>query len=89
LTGGLEHPFSLRWFTLFSDCEFPSAAEIFDPRTNSFRKIGSLRTARDQHNATLLDNGYVLITGGRDCMSCDSNDNLCTETNDAELYIPE
>lgn len=88
LTGGSEHPFSLRWFTLFSNCEFPSAAEIFDPKSNTFRKTGSLNIARENHTATLLNDGTVLITGGQDCTSCDSGDNLCNGTPPAELYIP-
>jgi hypothetical protein len=55
-------------------------AEIYDPIQGVFTKVGSLITPRVQHTATLLQNGYVLIVGGRD------NNNYATAT--AELYDP-
>jgi hypothetical protein len=55
-------------------------AVIFDPVSESFSAIDDLMSsARSGHTATLLLNGKVLITGGRD-----SNDFLKT----AELYDP-
>jgi hypothetical protein len=44
----------------------------------------ALNTSRYQHNATLLNNGSVLITGGVTCPSAGS----CTYLNSAELYNP-
>ena len=44
----------------------------------------ALNTSRYQHNATLLNNGSVLITGGQTCPSAGS----CTYLNSAELYNP-
>lgn len=41
-----------------------SGAELFDPGTNLWEKIGALSAARIGHTATLLDNGDVLVSGG-------------------------
>lgn len=89
LTGGMELPLSLRWLSPLSNCDFPSAAEIFDPSTNQFQKTGCLKIARENHTTTLLKNGKVLITGGTDCSSCDSLTAMCVGTAATELYIPE
>jgi hypothetical protein len=40
------------------------AAHIFNPRTNSFRRVGPLHRARFGHSASLLSDGRVLILGG-------------------------
>lgn len=44
----------------------------------------AMNTSRDQHSATLLDNGSVLIAGGVSCPSAGS----CIYLNSAELYNP-
>ena len=38
--------------------------ELFDPKTNTWTQVGSLRTPRTGHQATLLEDGRVLVTGG-------------------------
>ncbi len=43
---------------------FTSTAEIYDPFNGGFQPTGSLATARGFHEATLLADGRVLVTGG-------------------------
>lgn len=40
-------------------------AEVYDPAAKSFKLTGCLGTPRDEHTATLLKNGKVLIAGGK------------------------
>ncbi len=41
-----------------------NVAEIYDPNTNSWSITGSLNSPREEHTATLLQNGEVLVAGG-------------------------
>ncbi len=61
-----------------SDLELDSA-EIYDPVTRAWTATGSLTSSRQQHTATLLLTGQVLVAGG-----IGSNNVLAT----AELYDP-
>src|SRR5262245_55110487 len=70
------HPNNLVLLTL------TSAALLLSPfaaEATSFTTVGSLATARQNHTATLLPNGKVLVAGGL---------GSSTATNRAELYDP-
>jgi Galactose oxidase, central domain/Kelch motif len=43
---------------------FLADTELYNPATKTFTPTGSLITARNEHTATLLNNGMVLIVGG-------------------------
>jgi len=57
-----------------------NAAEIFDPATGTFSSTGTMVQARQQHTATLLADGRVLVAGGY-------FDYICF-TASAELFDP-
>ncbi|HEX7490287.1 MAG TPA: kelch repeat-containing protein [Candidatus Limnocylindrales bacterium] len=59
-----------------------SSAEIYDPATGKFTATGSLVQQRNDHTATLLGNGEVLIAGG---WGVGGGPELAT----AELYDPK
>jgi hypothetical protein len=60
------------------NCGYLASAEIFDPVTQRFSAVGSMIEARAKHTATLLNDGTVLLAGGR------SKDPLAS----AEIYDP-
>src|SRR4029079_10247681 len=57
-----------------------TSTELYDPVANACTAGGSLAKARDQHTATLLANGTVLVAGG-----ADQNTNPLSST---ETYDP-
>jgi hypothetical protein len=58
-----------------------ASAELYDPKTGTFSPTGSLPTPLEDHTATLLADGRVLITGGNDV-----GDHAVAS---AELYNPK
>jgi hypothetical protein len=58
-----------------------SSAELYDPAAGTFSITGSMTTPRSGHTATLLNDGRVLITGGRSGVAEQDLDS-------AELYDP-
>ncbi len=65
-----------------TDIKIYSSAEIYDPISEKFRLIGNMTKIRHKHDAVMLANGKVLITGGSD--ERDSNGAYSS----AELYDP-
>ncbi|KFE72017.1 kelch repeat-containing protein [Hyalangium minutum] len=59
-----------------------TAAELYDPASGSWSMTGSLASPRDQHTATRLTDGRVLVTGGRP-----SNGSISAAAS-AEVYDP-
>ncbi len=60
-------------------------AELYDPATNSWTLAGSLTTAHEDHTATVLPNGTILLVGGG-YTSVHSATTYATDT--TELYDP-
>ncbi len=58
------------------------SAELYDPRTGTWTRTGSLNVGRAEHTATLLSTGQVLVAGGTTCTP------NCTTTSTAEMYDP-
>ncbi len=73
LTGGSQRSNGMQATSL-------SSAELFNPANSSFATTGSMATARDQHTATALQDGTVLITGG--------GVSYGPVLNSAEIYLP-
>src|SRR5262249_4417881 len=57
-----------------------NSAELYDPATNTATLTGVMTTARSNHSVTRLQDGTVLVVGGRD----GSGNHLAT----AEIYDP-
>jgi N-acetylneuraminic acid mutarotase len=56
-----------------------SNADLFNPATNTWSPAAAMSTTRQQHTATALQNGMLLVTGGNDSSDVFSS---------AELYNP-
>jgi len=64
-------------------------AEIYDPATGTWTPTAPMNTRRALHTATLLDNGLVLVAGGRTCSGPPpATCNFSFRTDTAELFDP-
>lgn len=43
-----------------------ASAEVFNPTTNTFKRVGDMNVRRHKHDAVLLADGRVLVSGGSD-----------------------
>jgi hypothetical protein len=75
VAGGLSpgHPTSLE-----------ASAEVYDPATDAFTAVGPMNVAREEHAATLLPDGKVLVTGGN---TVEFGEQVAAGS--AELYDPD
>jgi hypothetical protein len=63
---------------------FTTLAELYDPAAGTFSPTGNLGTARENHTATLLPDGSVLIAGG----VIDQTTGAALALSSAEIYNP-
>lgn len=49
-----------------ADITLYATAELYDPAVGTFRRVGSMQVRRHKHDAVLLGDGHVLISGGAD-----------------------
>ena len=61
-----------------TDDSYLDSAELYDPYTGKFTKIGSMISRRVGHTATLLIDGRVLLVGGT----------VDVDATGAEVYVP-
>lgn len=47
-----------------ADITLYASAETYDPTTDTFSRVGDMRIRRHKHDAVLLGDGRVLVTGG-------------------------
>lgn len=67
----------------FSDDKSVLVAEIWNPNSNEFRSLGSMRVPRNYHSvALLMKDGRIFVAGGGLCNKCSTNHE------DAEIFTP-
>lgn len=68
-------------------CTDNASAELYDPSTGKWTRTARMLQAREQHTATLLKNGDVLVAGGLDYGGSYGNSTY-RRLSTAELYDP-
>jgi len=68
-----------------------ASAELYDPASRTFRPSSAMSTGRESHQATLLNSGAVLITGGAEYYPFGAGDRppVYGLLSSAELYTPD
>ncbi len=69
------------------DAESSTSAQLYDPVSKTFSDTGSMKYVRSYHTATMLNNGMVLIAGGRKGQAEKSSSHVTTEIYDPALGI--
>lgn len=64
VTGGYNDLYTIALNTMGYSPGVLANSEIYDPASNTWATSASLPTSRQDHTATLLQNGKVLVTGG-------------------------
>src|SRR5262249_30297851 len=67
--------------TVESTSSILASAELYDPATGTFSRTGPMSTFRNDHTATLLKDGRVLVTGG--------GGEAYASSTSADLYDPQ
>ncbi|HEY9156532.1 hypothetical protein [Candidatus Binatus sp.] len=83
-SGGLLGPIHLATSTVSS-----TAAQLYNPTTDSFTLLSGLNTPRESAVSVVLPNGRTLIVGGETCAASSFSGTsgfLCAALNTAELY---
>jgi N-acetylneuraminic acid mutarotase len=70
-------------YLLYPYLAYLASAELYDPDTGTWSTTSSMNVVRSQHTATLLNNGQVLIAGGRN-----GTEEYIPNLDNAELYDP-
>ena len=79
------------WGVAAHGTEALDSVERYDPSTGTWRPTAPVRVSRSEHNATLLDDGRILVAGGQGRSGGDDPPPIlceCDATSRAELYDP-
>lgn len=69
--------------------DFKRTAEIYNPLTDIWSSIKNMSERRAGHTASLMKDGRILITGGREVTDTDSGKKIARYHSSAEIYNPD